>query len=483
MTLTRRLATGAFYITLSNGVVRLLSIVTMPIMTSLLSPDAYGVTALYGTAIALVSVFALAGIDVTYVRAYHSNTPPCGYIVEHFCWQFAIISATIISLLAAITWWLLNRDHFSSLDNGWMIFLAIGIVVTPVHTMALSRARLANRYRAMGYAIIVAGILSPLTGIGIAVWWRQDAMALLLPMLLSYLLSILILGTPKAVQLLEPSKLPWHDKISLLKIGAAAIVTAPMYWLLSSSDRWFLQHYHGAEAVGVYSIGYSIAIIGMMLNNAIFSVWVPEASREFEKDSERAKVTLGRLMTRIVVVMALFWLMIAAVGGDVVRWLANERFHASSQFVSFIAGGVFFYGVSHLALSGLLLIKQLQWAAFWWFAGGLFSMVLNYELVPHYGGLGAAITQCASFAFVSIGILVTSLAKYRIRLEWVQLTLVLLIVLTAGIFLAQPWHPDAIASLLWKLPVGLLIALSAFWIIAPDWVFFGVSILRGNKLV
>ena len=188
----------------------------------------------------------------------------------------------------------------------------------------------------------------------------------------------------------------------MIKIGLAGVVTAPMYWLLSSSDRWFLQHYHGAEAVGVYSIGYSVAIVGMMVNTAVMAVWLPEAAREYEEDPARAQVTLGRLMSRLAAAMAVIWLAVAAAGGDIVRWLANERFHAAADYVPYIAGGVFFYGVLRLANTGLLLAKQLNWAALWWLAGGVVCALLNLALVPRFGGVGAAITQCVSFAFIAL---------------------------------------------------------------------------------
>ena len=78
MTFTRRVVSGTSLLTFSNGVVRLLSIVTMPILTGLLSPQAYGVAALAGTTISLDPVLALAGIDTSYLRAYHSAQPPSG---------------------------------------------------------------------------------------------------------------------------------------------------------------------------------------------------------------------------------------------------------------------------------------------------------------------------------------------------------------------------------------------------------------------
>ena len=318
--------------------------------------------------------------------------------------------------------------------------------------------------------------------IGIAAIWRQDALALLIPMLLGYLIPVLFLGTPSIAGLAKPSGLTRKEGAALIKIGLAGVVTAPMYWLLSSSDRWFLQYYHGAEAVGVYSIGYSVAIVGMMINIAVITVWLPEAAREYEQDPERAQVTLGRLMDRLVVVMALIWLAVAAAGGDIVRWLANESFHAAADYVPYIAGGVFFYGVLRLADTGLLIAKQLNWAALWWLAGGVVCTLLNVALVPRYGGVGAAITQSIGFAFMSIGILSTAQTKFPLCLGWSRLAINIAMILAAGLVMIHPWHATALMSLLMKLPFGIVVAAISVWITAPDWCAQAMEYLCRKEL-
>ncbi|MFZ1741635.1 MAG: lipopolysaccharide biosynthesis protein [Pontixanthobacter sp.] len=477
MTFAHRLISGTTQLTLSNGVVRLLSIVTMPILTRLLSPSTYGVAALVGTVISLVSVFALAGIDMSYARTYYSVQPPNGAVIEHYCWRFALIAALAMALLTGTVWWFSHRNS-SELEEWLAVFLALGILFSVINAMVQTRARLANRYRAMAITLITTGILGPVTSIGIATWWRQDALALLLPLLLGYLAPALLLGTPSIIALAKPPSLTWNEGAALIKIGLAGIVTAPMFWLLSSSDRWFLEHYHGAEAVGVYSIGYSVAIVGMMVNNAVMSVWLPEAVREYEQDPVRAQITLGRLMSRLVAAMALIWLVVAAAGGDIVRWLANERFHAAADIVPYIAGGVFFYGVLHLANAGLLLAKKLKWAALWWFAGGLVCTLLNWVLVPKFGCLGAAITQSISFAFISLGILMTSQALFRIHLDSSRLAVALSIILASGVLMTSPWHVSAPISLLSKIPIGIVISVIVAWLTAPDWCTQGIGYMR-----
>src|SRR5205823_14674993 len=191
-----------------------------------------------------------------------------------------------------------SNDSIDS-DHHLAMLVAIGVVLSVLSTMAQGRALVSSRHRALALAMAATGVMGSAASIGIA-FWRQDVLALLLPMAFGYLISVLLLGIPSMRKLAMPSRLTWDEGIGVVKIGIAGVITAPMYWLLTSSDRWVLQHYHGAGAVGVYSIGYSIASVGMMINAAVMSVWQPEAAREYEEDHVRAQVTLGRLMSRLV---------------------------------------------------------------------------------------------------------------------------------------------------------------------------------------
>src|SRR6266446_6759751 len=118
---------------------RLLSIVTMPILTRVLNPTAYGVATLAGTVISLVSIFALAGIDMSYRRAYYSAQPPSGDVVEHYCWRFAIAAGLVSGVLSAGVWW-----YFIESDLALAILLAMGIIGSASTAMTHSRALLAG---------------------------------------------------------------------------------------------------------------------------------------------------------------------------------------------------------------------------------------------------------------------------------------------------------------------------------------------------
>ncbi len=477
MSLTRRLVSGTLQLTLSSVMVRLMSVVTMPILTSLLSPEAYGEAALVGTIISLMSVLALAGIDMSYARAYRSTTPPNGLAVELFAWRFALAGGLLAGISGSAGWYFWIADSFAL--NQWLaVFLGVGIVLSVASTMAQVRARLSGSYRRLSVAIVMGGALSVLVSIGVAASWRQDAMPLILAALAGYAGPLLALGMPRIDGLVARSGLDGGQIRSLVRIGLAGVITAPMYWILSSSDRWFIGHYQGADAVGIYSIGCNIALIGVMVNSAVLSVWLPEAAREYEQDSERARGDLGRLLSRLVAGLALVWLAVTAAGGDVIRWLADERFHAAADYVPWIAAGVFFYGVAHLANVGLLLAKRLKWSAVWWLVGGVLCMASNAILVPRLGGSGAALTQALSFGFIAAGILGVSQRIYSMVIEWRRLVVVAGLVAVMGVAMAPPWHAIPVLSLLVKVPVGILAVLIVARVSAADWLSRGVDVIR-----
>jgi O-antigen/teichoic acid export membrane protein len=476
-TLARRVLSGTLQLTISNAVVRLLPFFTIPILTRKLDQSTYGVAALANTVVSLVSVLALAGLDVSYARTYHNARAPHGEVVEHFCWRRALLFATVLSIAAGVAWWCLGDDASVSRTTVAGLIVA-GILGSVASTMAQTRARLIGRYRLMAIAIAIAGVATSATSIAIAVWWRQDALALLIPMVLAFVLPVAMLGTPRASSLARPTLLTREEGRRLFHVGLAAVITAPMYWVMSSADRWFLQYYCGEDAVGVYSLAFNLATAGLMLNAAIMAVWLPEAAREFERDPSAARVALGTLAVRLTVLMALVWLAVSAAGGDTIRWLANERFHGAAEFVPYIALGVFFYGASQFALAGLILVRKFQLGALWWTIGGGVSIALNIVLVGRYGAIGAAIAQAASFAFVFVLIFVAGQAHFPIDIDLRRLLPAIATIAAAAGVMIRPWHQRAPLSILAKLPFGMAVAAFVIWIAAPDW---GASALRGLR--
>lgn len=452
----------------ANGLNRLFAILAAPVLTRILGPAPYGVMALVGTATSLASTLSLLGIDMGYVRFYFSKTNTNSQAVEIFCWRYAILSSIAVGVLSIYAWQLLLRKPYNSFLIA--LIVALTIILTVANTMSQTGARLREKYRRIGLAIIASGISATLTTIVLATLWREDEWPLLIGFTLGILMSVAITGLPKGNSLARPSGLTAREKWSIVRLGLPGLVTGTMYWILSSSDRWFIKHFWGEQIVGIYSFAYNVAIIGIIVNTAMVLTWFPESIRAYEKDSEGASAVLGEVWGGLALLLCLVWLMVASLGGDTILFLADSRFHSGTAYVPWIAGGVYFYGMAQLANTGLLISKNMKPAASLWFIGGIFNIILNYLAIQIWGAYGAAVINCFSFGFIYFGVMWRSTRYFKLNLAWGKLLGTGAVVLICGALMSRPWHDYPLASICFKLPVCVIICLFSIWLIVPGWV-------------
>ena len=468
MSLAKQVIGGTAVITVAGGAAKLLSLLTAPILTPLLGPAPYGAAALVGTVMSLAGVLALLGIDMAYARFYLQEEESQRVDVERFCWRFAAIGAIVIALIAAGGWyWLGARwldDHRSI-----AVFSVVAIGLSVAVTMMKTRVRLLGNYRRIAAALFVAAVVSAAVSIALAFVWRTDVWVLLFGAIAASATTLFMLGLPSRSILLKPAHLPMKTKLAVVSLGLAGSVTAPMYWIISSSDRWFLSHYGNVAEVGVYAVAASVAMLGLMLNGSLTLTWFPEASRVYGQQGAEALPSLGRMWSRLVTGMAIVWLAVAAAGGDVLRLLAAPAFHSGAQYIPWLAGGVFFYGLASLANTALFLTAKMRFAAYTWTVGAILCVGFNFVLIPHLGALGAAMVQCVSYGLIALGVLAVSHQFLPLPIPLFQLGITLAIILSAAFVMIPEWAVHPMWSLVLKFPVGLLVAGIVFRIIAPDW--------------
>ncbi|MGO9475446.1 MAG: lipopolysaccharide biosynthesis protein [Rhodomicrobium sp.] len=457
MSLVRRVSLGAAQLTLSNVIVRLLALVAMPVLTRLLDPSAYGTAAIATTLISLISVLALAGADVSYIRAYHAEKPPSGQPVEALTWRYAIGASILAAILSVACWRFISGAL--ALPNYAGPLVGAGVIASVCMAMALARARLRDRHRAMSVATVASGFGA--TGIALAVAYLgpRDELPLILSGIAVYLIPVLVLGTPPLASLLKSPGLSLSESKHILGIGMAVIVTSPAYWVMSSSDRWFLDYFKDPATVGIYSISYSVAIVGMTFNSAVLTIWTPEASRLFEARPSDTQPELGRITEGMIAVLAWVWLAVTAAGGDTVRLLTAPPFHSGTIIIPYIAAAVFLHGIMHLSNTVYLLEKRVHHTIIWWVGGAALCFVLNLLLVPRIGIMGAGLSQLFAFAITALGLSIGARRMLFPHINKTRLALVIATVLAAAYFMVPAWGEAPLVSLLLKLPAGLLVTL------------------------
>lgn len=431
MSLTRHILTSSAQLTVANALARALGIISLPLLTRWLTPAAYGEAALASTLISLLSVIGLMGMDMSYSRSFLSRTPPNGSQAEAFCWRFATVAALVTGIAAAIVW-LMHAWSAPHSMPGLMALVFVGASGSLLLAMAQTRSRLHNRHARLAGAVAIGGIAATAITLAIARWWGADERALVAGYVTAYVLPIFILGVPGWQQMRAPSGLEPGTRRAVFLVGLPGVVTAPMYWILSSSDRWFLQVSADSATVGVYAVACTFGQLGMMVNSALLAIWLPEATRLHESvDADGSRARLGVLIVRLVAIMMLVWVGVGLLGGDLLRLLSQERFHRGASVVPWIASAVFFYGCYHVANTGLFLGRRLNVSALVWATVGVLSLAANGLLVPRYGMMAAALVQAVTFALLAIVVLALSQREHPIHLPYARMAWAIAIAVAA----------------------------------------------------
>lgn len=465
--LSERVLSTTAVLAFSSGVVRLLSIATAPILTAALGPTPYGVVALAGTATSLLSTLSFLGLGTSYTRSSLSDLVGDRGGAERFCWRLATATAAACSALALGLWWLRAAGRLG-IEPEVPLMVAIGVLIGNTSQLVSIRLTLRGAYRTLALAGVANGITVAATSIGIALGWRADAWALFLGTTCGTLVGVAVSrGIPWRL-LARPSGLSRSEKTRILAFGAPTALTALMYWVVAASDRWFIALLSNEHELGVYSLAYNVGNLATLINSAVNQAWLPEVFRSFDRDPRAAHDAMGQAWGRTFLMLAMAWLFVTASGGDVIRLLTAPSFHEGAEYVPWIAGGIFFYGLYHPASSGLMLRNNLRAAAAWWLGGAVLTMILNYALIREMGAYGAAVSATVGFALISAGVLWSSQRLLHMPLPWSKMLAVGGITLIAGVLASRPWSASPLSSLASKLVPCAAVGALAFRIAWPS---------------
>lgn len=256
-----------------------------------------------------------------------------------------------------------------------------------------------------------------------------------------------------------------------VRYGMPLVVNEIATVLLISIDRIMLKGMLDDFAVvGIYTIGYSLALqVSMLMHASLSESFIPVANRTFETEGAEG---VRRLKARVLLPMTYASIGIAAAiwctGSDAVQAVSGVGKAASGPVFAWIGTLYALYPLFDIGGYGLLLHKRSMTVLYLTLAVAALNIVLNLWMIPAMGLMGAVYSTVASYAVLGIAICLLCPADLR-RLPDARSLLVALgcaaafvaAVQGSGLFgLQSPWARLFAAGGLWLLlyvaPVLLL---------------------------
>jgi O-antigen/teichoic acid export membrane protein len=257
-----------------------------------------------------------------------------------------------------------------------------------------------------------------------------------------------------------------------LSFGLPRVPHGVALQVMAVADKFLLERFRGLAEVGTYTIGVSFGLIPKMALAAFEYAWAPfyyATARE-----PGAARVFSAVTTYGVAALALMTAGLAAVATDLLHVMTGGRFVAAAGVVSWIAVGVFFYGIYLLTSIGLNITSRTRYYPVSTAVGAGVNISLNLLLIPRFGMTGAAWANAAGYAVQAAIAFHFSQRFYPIHYEAGRLSRALAAAL-AGFAAAQLVPPlPAAAGIVARGTTVLSVMLAVLWLTR----FFNAEELR-----
>lgn len=378
----------------SRFILKGISFFSAPIFVRLLSPDDYGSVSLYTTWVAFLGVFiglqshgsipnAKIHYDENTINSYLSSALSIGLLSFIFCFIPIVLFAPFFSKLLGFSidiivllvihsffsfvvfFYTTKLMQFKQVEKNFIISLLLSLI-----TIFLSIAFI--------FLLKEKKYVGKIYGVA-------------LPQIISGLIFLIIIYSKGKVFY---HKEYWHFCIPLvlpLLFHAAGGI------ILSQSDRVMLEKLQNKTAVGIYSLGYTLALVIESLWNSFNTSWVP-FYYEYKKNGQRN--TILKRSNNYLLLFSILTIGFILLAPEVFKVIAPKEYWDGIPLLSLIALSYYFTFIYSFPANHEFYHKKTLWISLGTLFAAFFNIALNFLLIPKWSIMGAAISTVGSFALL-----------------------------------------------------------------------------------
>ncbi|RMF93946.1 MAG: hypothetical protein D6734_08940 [Candidatus Schekmanbacteria bacterium] len=426
----------------------------IPLYTRYLSPYDYGVLELFSVTINITVILVSQGLVPAFFRSYcydYADDEEKKREALSTVYYYLVAMAAMIFLLLSFSNKGVNDLLFKEGDNYQFLLILIFISgffsVSAYIPMQLLRALSKSaQFAAITIASFVLNVVLKIYLIAFAGFGLKGAVyANLVESGASAFILFLVIRKHLAPV--------FSRKIlgEMLRFGLPFVPSGLAIWILSVSDRYFLQHYSTTSELGLYSLAYKFSII---LDVAIIQPFVkqwPVVYFPLSKE-KNAKEIFSRFGTIFLAVITFAGLSVFVFSKPAIYLMAKKDFWGSFQAILPLVCAFIFSGLYFVVNIGVDIQKKTIYYPIVVGLAAIINIVLNFILIPRWAMIGAAYATAISYFFMLFLAYVINQKVYPIQYEKFNIFKISLLFAIFA-FAANFSMPDSITS---SILIGLI---------------------------
>jgi O-antigen/teichoic acid export membrane protein len=469
---------------------RMVSLLLLPIYTSYLTPADYGISATLGVLTYFLTPLFQLGIGGAMGMVWFATDERGRAATLWTAFSTLLVSASLLAVVAVAMGdtfaGLLFGDLESEYDLGYLVSVALvtaamGIVIQPL----LTRLQFEERAKTFVGITLSSSVLSIALSVTFIVGLGRGVAGFIEAAAISTAVSLVV----AMLVSLRGMQFSFRRSVAreLLLLGIPLVPSYVALFVMLQANKYFLQASAGLDELGLYTIGFNIGLLMSLLVGGFTSAWFPFFS-SYMSQPEHAPRIFARVMTYYVLAIGTVSLMFYIGAQPVVQVATQPPFWGAYVSVGPSATTQFLIGVHSVLVAGMYLTRKVRAGVLIQGAAAVVSVILNLLLIPPFGAAGAAVALVLGFLAMVIFQHGWNVARvhFQVPFEWRRLAVFAAIyVATAALFLWNRSWPLvaelALSTIAGLTVVGLVVALLSQRERAQVWAEVSRRIGRGVK--
>ena len=391
---------------------KIISFLLLPLYTSILSTEEYGLVDLINSTSQLLIPILLLSIQDATLRF---SMDPEYEKKDVISTTFKVITKGLLLLIIGI----LIIWFFKIIDISWiyLIFLLFSFLLNALNNTFSLYLKAKNKALTIAISGILCTLVTCVSNIVLMVVFKLGINGYMISLIIGLLVQVLY-------QLLDGKiyrdiHFKNYKDLSkpMINYSAPLIFNSISWWINSASDRYILSWISGVAVNGIYSVAYKIPTILTTFQTIFYNAWSISAISEFDKDDNDGFIGNNYMSYSFLSIIACS--IIISFNLQITSFLYSKDFFSAWVCVPLLLVSTVFNGISQLEGSLFAAVRKTKDVTITTLIGAITNIILNLLLIPKLGALGAAVATMVGYFMTWVFRTLKLQSFIKMKVDWI----------------------------------------------------------------
>src|SRR3990167_7895580 len=316
---------------LGNATLKILALITAPILTRIFVPSDYGVISLVASVVSFLSIFLIFGMDAALFVSYYQYKKERKKVIASAFW-FLCTWGLLLVFVSGFLSGQISILFFKTVSFKTLFVIAFLTAIINI-LVSISKVVLRLEFRAKIFALIsiVNAVLTTGLIIVFVAYFKKGLLGYFEGQFIcSFFAVVLTIFFIKNNLKLTVSLPRLKEMVSY---GLMVVPSSISFFIFDLSDRFFLNHYRTLSELGLYSIGINIAGLLVFFSYALNQAWSPQIMKIYFDSKKVFHQFVPRFLTYYLIFFFTLATLVSIFGLEILKIFTTPKYFDAAKAI------------------------------------------------------------------------------------------------------------------------------------------------------